>query len=240
MNDLVEGQFSWSKVIYLHVHEMPEMQITPWVKRNADKHDKSGNTLLHYALWKECQVVVGQLVAMGTNIYAKTHRDGQNVLHLAARYNLPACLSLFLHIGRFNVNRRNANGNTPLHLAAEDMRRSGTPYECMHILLQHGADLNLLNGSNQTVLDILVLPMKISSGVSHGLLDDLIRQGARFHRTKHAEKKYPRLIHLRRSLARFRLASRATALALRHRKDVHKDVIPLIIQQIELTRDFFC
>lgn len=242
MNDLVEGQFLWSKVSVIQFGEAythntanaAEIQITPWLTRNASKRDEVGNTLLHFMLWEQYQRIVGQLVASGVDIYVKTQTNRQNVLHLSAVYHLPACLTLFLGIGRrFNVNRRDLNGNTPLHLAADNVRE-GFACTCMNILLQHGADLNLLNGKNQTVLDILVSRRKFYQPISHDVLDDLVRQGAWFHRTKHANKKYPWLVHLRHSLARSRLASRATALALRHKKDVHKDVIPLIIQQIEL------
>lgn len=233
-----EGYFFWHE--FFVDEDAPRVLLTrSWLKRNAHTYDAAGHMLLHECLSSRRQHMIGGLMDIGgIDIYAKTKPRRETVLHLSAQYNLPACLELFLRLGRdhFNLNCRDVNGLTPLHLAAHTWIQTGDT-RCLDILLEWGANINTRDGINdKTVLDMLLttpirdFPLWRAEG--------MVLAGARVSGDRYGN--WPNLIamaELQQSLARSRLASRATCMALRHLPGkVHKDVIPLIAAAVEATR----
>lgn len=234
-----EGDFSWHQLL---VNEDVSLVLTrSWLKRNAHTYDAAGRMLLHECLVSRRQRMVGDLMDTGCiDIYAKTKPQRETVLHLSAQYNLPACLVLFLRLarGHFNLNGRDANGFTPLHWAAYTWIQTGDP-RCLDILLDWGASPNTRDGINdKTVLDMLLTTSIRDFPLCRA--EGMVLAGAHVSGDRYGN--WPILYaaaELQRSLARSRLASRATGMALRHLGGgkVHKDVIPLIVAAVEATRE---
>jgi ankyrin repeat protein len=64
--------------------------------------------------------------------------------------NDPKAILMLLNAGA-NIKEKDINGNTPLHDAAKPGN-----YDIMKILIEQGADINALNESHQTPLDLLI------------------------------------------------------------------------------------
>jgi len=88
-------------------------------------------------------------------------------IHLASRYGHPEMVQLLLRSGA-NANTKNANGETPLHLAVQgpiDYRPSDGPgpdysttpsyVRVIELLVQNGADVKALNQQNESVSTVL-------------------------------------------------------------------------------------
>lgn len=226
-----EGPGSWVSLLRAN-DAHPHRWSRKWLKSNAHQYDGDGLNLLHACLFLRMQTMVGILLDLGIDIFPKTRRGHENVLHLAAQNGLPACLCLFLRSGKFNINLRDGSGLAPLHWAAYNWRATGDT-RCVDLLLDSGADVNAKDGhENKTVLDILftfprVFPMDRACA--------MIQQGARVS-GKRFSRHWPNLATLatlQQSLADWWLATRATDIALR-KAGMHKDVIPLIIEQVRV------
>jgi len=189
----------------------------------------------------QMQRTVGILVEMEVDIYPKTKKFRNNVLYLAAMYRLPCVLILFLSMEtKLNVNARNAQGETPLHVAA---RRWRWDYDrrCFDVLIDAGANLALIDNDGVYPLDVLLVP---DAQCWHGNwqipLQDLKRyilMGARFGKNTRRARIIPEeLREVQRNAACCRLAARALALVLRKR-GVHRNVIPLITAEVEKYRE---
>lgn len=232
------GVLSWRKL--LTTEDTPLILTATWLKHNAYKRDGAGRMLLHECLVLRLQRTVSDLVATGrVDIYAKTKPQRESVLHLSAQYNLPACLGLFLRLGRdhFNLNARDANGMTPLHWAAVTWIQNGDT-RCLIALLDWGANPNTKHGvTGKTVLDMLFTTTFRSFPLP--IAYDMVRDGARVCGDCYDHwPTWRQIAAFQRSLACCRLASRATTLALRRLDGkVHKDVIALIAAWVELTRE---
>ena len=78
-------------------------------------------------------------------------KEGSTALHLASRFNETDVIKHLLLEGA-NVNRQTRyNKDTPLHWAA----RLNNKTEAVRILIESGADVNLINDDNKTPLDLV-------------------------------------------------------------------------------------
>jgi len=92
--------------------------------------------------------VPGIRAGLDRGVYANTTVEGgKTAMHVAAKLNDALLVVLLMRSGFSNVNAYDANGNTPLHVAA--IRNAGNAGEA---LLSAGADVELSNHSGKTPL----------------------------------------------------------------------------------------
>jgi hypothetical protein len=238
MKPLKEGRFDWDdylRRIYTH---------PKWMKRNASVYDEFGYTALHTCIIYERQHVPA-LVDLGVDLYPKTKETRQSILHLAVDRGNTDLLNYFLSSLEPKLplnNNRDANGDTPLHLAARRWRYQRDA-RCFHVLAFHAkTDMNMVNSNGERPLDILLIQdgyyVPLRWTVPTSVLRHCIVQGAWFGRgRKYAPISIPlELVQFRRCLANCRLSSRALAIALR-KSGFCKDLIPLVVVCVEETRE---
>ncbi|BHF75266.1 Ankyrin-2 [Sparganum proliferum] len=110
---------------------------------------KNGLTPLHLAAQEDRVNVAQQLVSSGADISAVSHA-GYTPLHTACHFGRLNMVRYLLSLAdRVDVNRTTKMGFTPLHLAAQ---QGHSQIACL--LLEHGADANLLNEQGLTAAHI--------------------------------------------------------------------------------------
>ncbi|CAL8104499.1 unnamed protein product, partial [Orchesella dallaii] len=105
---------------------------------------------------KRSASLLERLIRAGAD-FRKEEKDGSSwtVLHHAAfSYNLTA-LRYFIWKG-CNVNAKDSNGNTPLHILLKFLGSLKVTHELVEALVQHGADVNVVGEDDQTPLSIAV------------------------------------------------------------------------------------
>jgi ankyrin repeat protein len=76
-------------------------------------------------------------------------------LHLACYYGRLEIAGALLYNGaRLGVNTKDELGQTPLHLVLEGNRSGGDGVGIVHLLLEHGADVNAQDGDDETPLHL--------------------------------------------------------------------------------------
>ena len=80
----------------------------------------------------------------------KAGDGGQTILHLAVKKDCVEVARVLLAMGELEINAKDGNGNTPLHMAAE--KQSGA---MLALLAENGADLYLMNKKGKSTLNIL-------------------------------------------------------------------------------------
>ncbi|RLN49008.1 hypothetical protein BBJ28_00020579 [Nothophytophthora sp. Chile5] len=126
-----------------------------------DEVDQQGNTALHYAVEFGHTDLTERLIAAGANVNAGNTRL-VTPLHLAVHKGRADLAKLLLVEGKANANKKDYNGNTPLHdvilldeaslaeevpgeAPAKDEQSERLHVELAELLLSHGADPNLEN-----------------------------------------------------------------------------------------------
>nr|VZI30037.1 unnamed protein product [Spirometra erinaceieuropaei] len=110
---------------------------------------KNGLTPLHLAAQEDRVNVAQQLVSSGADISAVSHA-GYTPLHTACHFGRLNMVRYLLSLAdRVDVNRTTKMGFTPLHLAAQQGHS-----QIASLLLEHGADANLLNEQGLTAAHI--------------------------------------------------------------------------------------
>lgn len=107
--------------------------------------DKFEFTALHEAVGEHTLEVVQILIAAGANVNAQND-SGIAPLHLVA-YDYIA--EELIKAGA-KIQIKEQNGGTPLHIQAENPES----IEVIEVLLKHGADANIKDNSDLSVLDI--------------------------------------------------------------------------------------
>lgn len=114
--------------------------------KGVDIHriDDEGNTILHYAAYQKNEVLK-HLVEMGVEVNKKNKR-GKTPLHNAVMGgNRDNVLTLMYY--RSDVNTKDEDGNTALHLAKNNA-------EIVKILIENGAEANSKNNEGNTPLHV--------------------------------------------------------------------------------------
>ena len=140
--------------------------------RFVDMVNKMNQTALHVAAFFNSHQVVPLLIEAGAGIDVGDHIDNTPLLVATWRRDAKISIVRALLKAGCNVNYAgNINGesqNTALHLAIAPAK-----YEILQLLLQHGADPNLRNGSGST-------PMHLATWLGSGrrVYEALLRAGA--------------------------------------------------------------
>jgi hypothetical protein len=140
------------------------------ISRGADvnKGDRHGRRPLHYAAKRAMLDVSIALLRRGGDAEAPDGRYRRTPLHTACAFDALAVAECLVHLGRAHVDARDANGDTPLHLAA-----SYGSAQCVRFLLRAGASSRALNRALQT-------PFESADRAGHAALARAIRSHPRF------------------------------------------------------------
>ncbi|XP_053221253.1 uncharacterized protein LOC128401801 isoform X1 [Podarcis raffonei] len=110
-----------------------------------NSQDASGRTPLFWATEYRHERLVELLLAHGADPAVPDH-EGNLCLHWAVYVGSPSIARMLLDAGS-DVDALNGQGDSPLHLAAQERR-----YECLVLLLAHGAKVSLKNRAGQVAL----------------------------------------------------------------------------------------
>ncbi|XP_037956242.1 rabankyrin-5 [Teleopsis dalmanni] len=124
--------------------------------------NKRGFTALHDATFQNFPELVGKLLTKGANPnFQSSLSDLKSALHLAVEMNAPDVIAEFVNFSKDGVNLKSekpnfncldVNGETPLCFAITLKRSTLLP-----LLITGGADVNLRNGKNLTMLHESIL-----------------------------------------------------------------------------------
>lgn len=120
------------------------------VSRGADVNAQSqqGHSPLQYAASKGWKEIAQLLIENGANVNISDAR-GARPLHRAASIGIVPIVLMLVECQDIDVNPRDKEGNTPLHLACEENRG-----EVCKILVSNGAELDCKNKEQKTPLDL--------------------------------------------------------------------------------------
>jgi ankyrin repeat protein len=110
------------------------------------------------------------LICHGIDIEDRDN-DGRTPLMVTVSWAHPPCVEMLLKTGA-QVDARNANNLTSLHVASEWTNKIVDRLVCASLLLDNGADVNALDGRNRTPLHIAAMQC------NKDLIDLLLRRGA--------------------------------------------------------------
>jgi len=113
--------------------------------------DLDGNTPLLYAAYRGNLKIIQNLINNGS-LLSCTSKSGLNVIHMAAQGNNPNIIIFFKEKYNFTINKKDNNGNTPLHWACYSNAENS-----INFLLSFISDVNVKNNNGQTPLHICVL-----------------------------------------------------------------------------------
>ncbi|SUW07943.1 ankyrin repeat-containing protein [Brachyspira pilosicoli] len=122
-----------------------------------DVDTKDTNTMLHYASGVGAIESMKTLISLGANI-DNTNSYFQTSLHyiLDINANKKTESVKILLDNNANINLQETNGNTPLHLAIINARKSQEYSKIIDMLLAKNANVNITNNNNETALNIAV------------------------------------------------------------------------------------
>ena len=149
---------------------------------------KEGDTLLHHlALELRDVSLVEKVVARGAKLTA-TGKRGMTALHLAvlpeysgARYGGSRPLTEWLLENRADLNARNKDGKTPLHLlcSGDGSKISSARESSALYLIERGAKVNIADNDGSTPLHLA------SSSQSRSIVKALLEHGAKITKDKY-------------------------------------------------------
>jgi serine/threonine protein kinase len=133
-------------------------------KANPQIKDKAGNTALHRMAAKDQFPLILRMIGYGWKP-TELNNAGESPLSITANaYGVPvSVMQALLTPGNYNgkfINNQDINGNTILHnLLQKNLGESGSggsaKTQLIKLLVDSGANLNLLNNSGQTALNML-------------------------------------------------------------------------------------
>lgn len=125
----------------------------------SDQEDTSGFLPIHSASSKGYDKIVEELLRHFPASKELPNSDGQNILHLAAKFGKHALVNYFLREGngfQMLINQQDKEGNTPLHLATIYQH----PRVVKYFTWQKKTNLMVLNNEGMTALDIAECTME--------------------------------------------------------------------------------
>ena len=153
--NIQSGQFS-----------LPVLEFLLSYRPDLEDYDEQGLTVLQLAVMRRAPLeFIQTLINAGSDVRSTT-LNGNALLDLAVRYNRPEVVDYIIRQFYFPVNQRNEQGLTPLHFAAADYvfstdrYSSKSPYRAQNIqvLLQYGADPNILTPDGQRAFNLTTDP----------------------------------------------------------------------------------
>jgi ankyrin repeat protein len=145
---------------------------------------KNGSTPLHLTCERKAhEKLIELLVSHGADINAKRYVDGKTPLHIMLRVSNSLRLESLLAY-KPDVNAKDNDGNTPLHLAVGQYY-SYAPSNTVQILLDAGADPNQKNDNMESPIHMMeygftpdaidVVPILLNAGADLEARDNLGR-----------------------------------------------------------------
>ncbi|CAL9012565.1 unnamed protein product [Prunus brigantina] len=134
----------------------------------SDQADTSGFLPIHSASSKGYDKIVEELLRHFPASKELPNSDGQNILHLAAKFGKHALVNYFLREGngfQMLINQQDKEGNTPLHLATIYRH----PRVVKYFTWEKKTNLMVLNNEGMTALDIAECTMEAVASF-HGRL----------------------------------------------------------------------
>ena len=117
---------------------------------DINAYDPYGKTPLHRTVMCEEPELCRLLCERGDVDVDKGNKYiGNTALHEAAHNGKMEYMRILLDVGKANVNAKSKNSFTPLHYAA-----SGGEIEAATLLIERGAEINPINDSNETPLNM--------------------------------------------------------------------------------------
>ncbi|XP_057290867.1 serine/threonine-protein phosphatase 6 regulatory ankyrin repeat subunit B-like [Hydractinia symbiolongicarpus] len=131
-----------------------------------DEKDVNGNTPIHYACYKGYRQIVKYLIQHGACLNFQNNQKksllmitlcGETCKRRACKKRkeeVYAIIKLLLKEKCKNINSIDHKGNTALHVAVERATVCAVKRKCISLLIQHGADAEIVNHKQQTAYDI--------------------------------------------------------------------------------------
>jgi palmitoyltransferase len=117
--------------------------------------DIDGNTPLLFAAYRGNLKIIQNLINNGSLVDCVS-KNGLNLIHMASQGNNPNIIIFFKEKYKFDINKKDNNGNTPLHWACYSNADNS-----INFLLSFVNDVNVKNNIGQTPLHICVLTENI-------------------------------------------------------------------------------
>lgn len=146
------------QMLILNAAEKAAVFLVDFLQENHIDHANiNGETALHLACKKNLATVVEKLLKHGANPNLTTNDESkQTALHYCVFSGAVECVRVFVGGGGgggVNFNARDANGETPISLALA----VGCSGELVPVLIEGGADVNVRNGKDFTLLHQAIL-----------------------------------------------------------------------------------
>lgn len=113
--------------------------------------NKKGFHPLVFAAFKENEFAVEKLLDKSQSLMKMTKSDGSSALHIAAINDHRQVAAILILKGKANVNFKDKQGLTPLHLACHEAY-----FDMVKLLIQNGADVNIKDNDGDTPLHLIL------------------------------------------------------------------------------------
>lgn len=111
--------------------------------------DSTKKTPLYNAVIKNNESIVQLLLDRGADINAVVQNEA--IIHTAIRNRVSDAISVLLKDKNLDINVKDKDGNTPLHIAVDN---SGTYGSIIPDLIKKGGDMGIKNNNGQTPMDL--------------------------------------------------------------------------------------